>query len=172
MKGSWGRDPVQPLAAAGLLIVLACIPPRVLPADPDCISIGTRAEVRREMTDEQGRTVVRLAPAEKIAPGEEVFYTVRAVNRCPRPAEALAIDVPVPEHMRYVPGSAVAPAAGVLFSVDGGFRYAPPDELHVPTAQGEPRPTGSGDYTHIRWMLRKPLPAGAVVLARFRAMIE
>jgi hypothetical protein len=58
----------------------------------------------------------------------------------------------------------------VLFSVDGGRTFGQPNELTVPAADGSRRAAAAEDYTHIRWRLKTPLPAGATGFARFRAV--
>ncbi len=170
------REPGWHRAAAAIVlltVIASGMPERMAhAADPDCIRIETRAEVRRAVATEQGGESIRLVPAEKIGAGEEVLYTVSVTNICANPAADLAIDVPVPAHTRYVVGSAIAPAAQVLFSVDGGFRYAPPQALQVAMGEGETRAAQPGDYTHIRWMMSKALPPQAVVFARFRAVVK
>ena len=141
-------------------------------AEPECIRLQTRAEVRQTTTDGRGGEIVRLVSAEKINVGEEVFHTVSATNTCSRPVENVAIDTRVPEHMTYVAGSAIAPMARVLFSVDGGFHFASAGELTLSVAGSEPRVARTEEYTHIRWVLSKPLAAQAVVFARFRAVVK
>jgi uncharacterized repeat protein (TIGR01451 family) len=137
-----------------------------------CINLKVSSEARQTVTGPRGRPAVRLAPAEKLGEGEALFYTVSATNICDRPAQTVVIDTPVPQHMVYLAGSAIAPAAQVLFSIDGGFNYAPADVLTVAVSGGQPRPARPDDYTHIRWVLAKPLQPRAVVFARFRAVVK
>jgi hypothetical protein len=61
----------------------------------------------------------------------------------------------MPQGLQFIPGSAAGPASTVEFSVDGGATF-----LAKPEA---------GEFTHIRWSLRRPLPPGATALLRFRA---
>ncbi len=58
----------------------------------------------------------------------------------------------------------------MLFSVDGGRTYGAPKELTVKAADGSQRTADAADYTHIRWVLKAPLDAGAKGFARFRAV--
>jgi hypothetical protein len=61
----------------------------------------------------------------------------------------------MPFGLHYLPGSAKGPDCDIEFSTDGGATFAA-------------RP-GSGEYTHVRWSMRRPLAPGATALLRFRA---
>lgn len=154
---------------AAILLALASV---ARATDFSCMEVKAHAEVRRTVADARGHPVVRLVPADTIAAGEELFYTVSAANLCHATEENVVIDFPLPPHMTLVAGSAIAPAAQVLFSVDGGFHYYKAEELKVTAPGAEPRPAKPEDYTHIRWVLSKPLAPEAVVLARFRAVVK
>jgi uncharacterized repeat protein (TIGR01451 family) len=97
----------------------------------------------------------RFVQAERLEAGDEVHYTVRVRN----PGQEAVSDVQVtrrlPFGLYYVPGSAAGPAADLEFSTDGGRSF-------------DRKPTGE-DFTHVRWILRRPLPPGATALLRFRA---
>jgi hypothetical protein len=58
----------------------------------------------------------------------------------------------------------------VLFSVDDGRSFGRPEELTLADADGTLRAAAPADYTHVRWVLRAPLDAGAAGVARFRAV--
>lgn len=140
--------------------------------DKGCILLKTEAQIEQPATDAQGHPTTRLVPVEKIAPGDEIVYTVSATNICTQPAESVVIDNPVPEHMTYVGRSAIGPGTEVTFSVDGGFQFAKPEALEMANADGTRRPAVAADYTHIRWVMRNPLKPGAIAFARFRAVFE
>jgi len=69
-----------------------------------------------------------------------------------------------------VPHSASGPGSEVLFSVDNGRSFGRPDELTLAALNGGVRGAEPADYTHVRWVLRAPLDAGATGIARFRAV--
>jgi hypothetical protein len=154
-----------------LLALPACA---TFAADKSCIVLTTSVEMEQagKADGDEQADAERLVPADKVPPGVEVIYTVSAANVCDQAAEEVAIDKAMPDHVRYVPGSAIAPGADVSFSVDGGFHYESAEKLAIVAPDGTQRPAVPADYTNIRWQLRKPLAAGAVVLARFRAVFE
>ena len=113
-----------------------------------------------------------LVPADRVVPGDEVFYTLEIRNRGSRPLPAPSVDFAIPEHMRYVADSAVGAGADVSYSVDGGHTFDRPENLSVVAAGRNPRPATAADYTHIRWRLKHALKAKAMALARFRAIVK
>jgi uncharacterized repeat protein (TIGR01451 family) len=150
------------------LLLMAAIAATQEAADP--LTIKAIAEVESKSTA-HGRDVVKLIPADRVVPGDQVIYTLEARNT----GAALAAPVivhPIPEHMRYVADSAVGPGAEVSYSVDGGRSFDRAENLKVPGKDGEPRPAVAADYTHIRWRLKNSLKANSVAFVRFRARVE
>jgi hypothetical protein len=71
--------------------------------------------------------------------------------------------------LRYVAQTASGPGSDVLFSVDNGRSFGRPEELSLALPDGV-RGADAADYTHIRWILRAPLDAGALGVVRFIAV--
>jgi uncharacterized repeat protein (TIGR01451 family) len=155
-----------------IAVVLAWPSAIALAQDQACIAIKVTPETVSEAIDKKDRKVKQLLPAETINPGEVVLYTVSATNVCDRPIESAVILTPMPRHVTYIANSAVGPGTTVTFSVDGGFNYGAPDSLSIAGSGGTSRKALPKDYTHIRWVMSKPLKPGAVALARFRALFE
>jgi hypothetical protein len=63
------------------------------------------------------------------------------------------------------------PPLTVHFSVDSGESFAAASYLEVATGGQALRRALPTDYTHVRWLLKRPLPAGATALLRFRATL-
>jgi uncharacterized repeat protein (TIGR01451 family) len=119
----------------------------------------------------RGREVIKLTPADRVVPGDQVIYTLE-VRNTGAALEAPVIVHPIPEHMRYVADSAVGPGAEVSYSVDGGRSFDRAENLKVPGKDGEARPALAADYTHIRWRLKNSLKANSVAFVRFRARVN
>jgi len=164
-KGWWGSALLLAAGVIGHAQIAAA-------QDKGCILLKTVAEIEQPVTDAQGKQTTKLVPVEKVVPGNEVVYTVSATNVCNAAAERVVIDNPVPEHMTYVAKSAIGPGTDVTFSIDGGFNFDKAEALQVANADGSKRAAVPADYTHIRWVMRNPLKAGAVAFARFRAVLE
>ncbi len=136
-----------------------------------CIVLKQVAETEQEVVNEQGERVKRLVPATKVVPGSEVIWTVTASNVCDKPAERVAINNPVPQHMSYVADTAMGPGTEIAFSLDGK-QYAAPDALTVREPDGKQRAARPDEISHIRWVFKNPLQPGAVAFARFRATVK
>jgi len=102
-------------------------------------------------------------------PAEQLIVNVRFTNSSEQVLDSLRITSPVPPELRYVAQSASGPGTDVLFSVDEGRSFGRPEELTMATPDGV-RGADAADYTHIRWILRAPLDAGALGVVRFRAV--
>jgi uncharacterized repeat protein (TIGR01451 family) len=113
-----------------------------------------------------------LVPADRVVPGDEVFYTLEIRNIGSRPLPTPTVDFAIPEHMRYIANSAVGAGAEISYSVDGGDTFDRPENLVIVAVSGDSRPATPADYTHIRWRLKHRLQGKAMALARFRAVVK
>ncbi len=176
---------VLAVACLGAGASLAVLSPVVLAQDPEpqtaAMATGSgplettiTAELLVVERGPNDNEVRRWVPALRLSAGDEVHYTVRVRN----PGETAVTDVVVtkrlPFGVLYQAGSATGPACDIQFSVDGGTSFAAPKA---------PRPAGAKkgsrtpvaplpEYTHVRWVLRKPLAPGATALLRFRAVFS
>ena len=118
-----------------------------------------------------GQEIRRWVPAERLNTGDEIHYTLRVRNPGKQPVDTIVVTKRLPFGVRYLRGSAAGPAAEVQFSVDGGDTFATPEMLARAASggtKGQRKPLES-DYTHVRWVLRKPLGPASTALLRFRA---
>lgn len=139
------------------------------PANP--LVIRAIAEVESKSND-GGREVLKLIPADRVVPGDRVLYTLEVRNAGATEVDSPSVTYAVPDHMKYVADSAVGPGAEVSFSVDGGHSFDNAGNLHVPGIDGRPRPAVAADYTHLRWRLKNSLKANSVAFVRFRALVK
>jgi uncharacterized repeat protein (TIGR01451 family) len=138
---------------------------------PDPIAVRAIAEVEVRTT-EQGRETTKLAPADRLVSGDAVMYTLEVRNTAATTARAPTVTYPVPQHLSYLPESAVGPGTDISFSVDGGLSFDAADNLKVKDPDGQLRPAVASDYTHIRWQLKNALKANSVAFVRFRARVK
>src|ERR1700688_2129164 len=124
------------------------------------------------ITTQDGREVVKLAPADRVVPGDQVIYTLEIRNTGPTAVRDPTVTNPVPSHMAYIADSATGPGAEVSYSVDGGHRFDRPENLRVVDEDGHLRQAKDKDYTHIRWKLKNTLKSNSVAFARFRAVVK
>lgn len=124
------------------------------------LTVKAVAEVESRLSQD-GREIVHLAPALRVAPGDEVIYTLEIRNTGTATVRTPTVVYPVPAHMKVIADSATGPGAEVSFSVDGGHRFGPADDHVLPDA-----------YTHVRWTFKTNLKAKSVAFARFRAIVK
>ena len=116
-------------------------------------------------------TLERIAAGDQAIGGvDELVVSVKFTNATQHVLDSIRITSPVPADAAYVAQTASGPGSEVLFSIDGGKTFGRPDELVLPGADGGTRAAEPGEYTHVRWVMRAPLDAGASGLARFRAV--
>jgi uncharacterized repeat protein (TIGR01451 family) len=139
-------------------------------AERGCIELKTVAEIEETYVDERGNAAKRLVPAAKVVPGDEIVWTITASNVCAAPAGDVAINNPVPSHMRYVGSSAFGPGAAIEFSLDGAV-FGTPESLTVAEADGSRRPARAEEYRHIRWALPRPMGPSESLVVRYRAAV-
>lgn len=113
-----------------------------------------------------GQEIRRWKRADRLRSGEEVHYTVRVTNPGKQPVTDVVVTKRLPFGVHYLPGTATGPGAQVQFSSDGGATFVTPKDS-VAKAKGAPKP--AVEYTHVRWILSRPLSPGATALLRFRA---
>jgi uncharacterized repeat protein (TIGR01451 family) len=135
------------------------------------VAIKAVAEVEQR-TVEHGREVSKLAPADRVASGDRLFYTLEVRNTEPTTIPAPTVIYAVPDHTTYVADSAVGPASKVSYSVDGGRSFDVPENLVVEVPGRPPRLATASDYTHIRWQLKYGLKGNSVAFVRFRARMK
>ena len=137
----------------------------------DPLKIKSIAEVESR-TVQAGREIVQLIPADRVAPGDRVIYTLEVRNTGATAIATPSITYAIPEHMRYVADSAVGPGAEVSYSVDRGRSFGTPESLNVRGPDGRLRPAVAADYTDIRWQLKNILKPNSVAFVRFRALVK
>jgi uncharacterized repeat protein (TIGR01451 family) len=135
------------------------------------MSIRLIAEVELHSI-EQGREITKLAPADRVVPGDQVIYTLQVRNTGATTLPPPVVSNPIPTHMRYVTGSAVGPGTVVSYSIDGGRTFDQPGNLKIQVADGQERPAIAADYTDIRWQLKNSLKGNSVAFVRFRAVVK
>jgi uncharacterized repeat protein (TIGR01451 family) len=137
--------------------------------------LETAIEVQRLEIGEgpHGQEIRRWVPATRLNAGDEVHYTVRVRNPGKTQVESIVVTKRLPFGVRYLRGSAVGPAAEVQFSLDGGKTFATAEQLSQAAGgkQGA-RKALEGDYSHVRWVLTRPLGPSSTALLRFRAIFS
>jgi uncharacterized repeat protein (TIGR01451 family) len=136
------------------------------------LELATRVEKIVAGSADKAEARTKLVPADELAPGDELVITVTFLNTTQHALDGVRITQAIPPSMRYVQGSGVGPGSEVLYSVDGGATYGQPNELGVVTAGNVRHVATADEYTHVRWLIKAPLAAGARAFVRFRATVR
>jgi uncharacterized repeat protein (TIGR01451 family) len=158
-------------AAVAALCALGAAPAAPTEAASTSLSIKAVAEVEIHVL-QAGRETVKLAPATRVVPGDQVVYTLEIRNASAAAVAAPQITYAVPVHMAYLADSATGPGAEVSYSTDGGHVFDRPENLRVRLSDGQAHSARPADYTHIRWNLKNPLKPRSAAFARFRAVVK
>jgi uncharacterized repeat protein (TIGR01451 family) len=140
-------------------------------ATSQALVVKAVAEVETRAVQD-GRDIVKLAPANRVVPGDQLIYTLEIRNAGPAAVREPVVTYAVPSHMMYVAESATGPGAEVRYSIDSGHFFDRPENLRVVDADGHSRQAKPDEYTHIRWKLKNTLKSNSVAFARFRAVVK
>ena len=135
------------------------------------LNVHTTVQKEEVFVNDDGERDTRLVAAELVVPGDTVFYTITFTNTSADSADNIVITNPIENHRVYVDGSGFGPGTDMQFSVDGGQSFAASSELTV-TENAVERTAESRDYTHVRWVMKNNLAAGAQGTARFAVVVE
>jgi uncharacterized repeat protein (TIGR01451 family) len=164
--------PVEPFAWRALVrpvlgLLLLGLSATVLAAEPELTATGAAIATGSDLLETEivveklepanppSRPHARFVPAGRLEAGDEVHYTIRVRNPGTNPVNDVQVTKRMPFGLHYLPGSAKGPACDIQFSADGGKTFA--------------AKLASGEYTHVRWSMKQPLPPGSTALLRFRA---
>ena len=122
---------------------------------------------------ENGELEMRLVPADKVIPGDELRYTIAFENTGDETVDAQSIVItnPIPASTEYIDGTAFGSGTRVEFSVDSGEQFALADDL-MTLNEGVEVPASARDYTTIRWTFEPVLVAGAKSHVAFNVRLK
>jgi len=103
--------------------------------------------------DKQTKRVV----ANKVEPGDVIFYTLSYVNSGDEAATNAVLDDPIRRDPCMLPAAPFGDGAEISFSIDGGKTFKKPSlltyEVELPGGKVEKRTASAEQYTHIRWTI-------------------
>ena len=127
------------------------------------MALTATQSVQKEVTivNSDGSSTVTYQPADLVAPGERIIYSLYIENDDAQPASNLVLTMPVPSEVKYIEGSAAKIGAAVTYSADQGESFSTRETLMVLADSGVSRTASSEDITHIRWNITGSIEAGA-----------
>jgi uncharacterized repeat protein (TIGR01451 family) len=152
-----------------LVTLLSFLLASVVSAKP-LLSISMKAEKEVQINN-----VTKRVAAEKINPGDVIFYSMEYRNTGDEAATGAVLEDPIPRGTVYLDGSAFGNDAEITFSIDGGKTFKKPSlltyEVELPGGKREKRTASPEQYTHIRWIISM-IPAHGSGLVGFQARVK
>lgn len=122
--------------------------------------------------NEDGSVTTNLVSAERVVPGEQVFYELVYDNGTAEPAENVSLVMAVPPEVQFQDNSAASEtAADIAYSTNGGDSFAQRAELTV-DEDSQTRAAGPDDITHVRWTFAEPVEPGETGTVGFQAIVR
>ena len=123
------------------------------------VELSTQMYEVVEVQKDNGTSKIEWVQPDNIIPGDKVGYRIVFINKGDKPADSIVLNNPIPENTIYVDGSARGANSNIVFSVDGGEKFAKPEQLFI-EVNGKKVPATAKDYTHVQWTLTSALAAG------------
>ncbi len=138
------------------------------------LQVNLMAE-REVVTTVDGQEVLQRIPADEIASGQTIIYSLEVTNSGDQAATGVKVNDPIPPETAFIVGSTFGDDADITFSIDGGQSYAKPTllsyRLQLPDGSFENRVATPNQYTHIQWQI-DIVPAGGSRTVGFRAKVK
>jgi uncharacterized repeat protein (TIGR01451 family) len=134
------------------------------------VSLQSKVETERLIKQADGQMVAKRLPVKSAVPGEEVIFTNTFSNVGNKPADKLVLTNPIAADLRLK--NAWGENAAITYSVDGGKVFDAAEALKVKAADGQMRAAKPEDFTHVRWIMRNSLAAGASTAVGFNALVR
>lgn len=125
-----------------------------------------------QQVDANGQSRLVAVNPDRIVPGDRVMYTTNVTNNGGKASDNIVITNPIPQHVRYLGGTAQGNNFTIVYSVDGGNQWGQPEQLRVRQADGQVRQAQPAEYTHIRWQYRAALQPAEAQQISFQAQLK
>lgn len=159
------------LCATGLFLMEA-----VVAGAQQAPRLDLKTTVQTEMkVKKQGKWVTETRPAEKTGPGDVLVYTIVYQNAGSSIATDARIVNPVPRGAALIPESIRGKDTEVACSIDNGATWhKPPVMIKIKNRAGveEEKPAPVDRYTHVQWVIKKPVAPGQSGQVYFKATVK
>lgn len=137
------------------------------------LDLKTTAE-KEVKVKKDGKITTKRIPLDKANPGDVVIYTITYSNLGKGPVLDAVIVDPVPRGVRYITDTAEGKDAEIVYSTDNGrtWQTEPVETLKKPNGLLEKKPVSADRYTHIKWMIKKPVASGQSGRVSFKVTVK
>jgi uncharacterized repeat protein (TIGR01451 family) len=138
--------------------------------------LDLKTTVEKEVkTQKNGKWVTEMVPADKTSPGDILVYIITYQNEGKLAAVDAQIVNPIPQGIVYRPDTGEGQDAEITFSIDNSRTWhKPPIMIQVKKPDGtvESKSAPAERYTHIRWVIKKPVQPGQSGRVSFKATVR
>lgn len=126
-----------------------------------------------EKEDPDGSIRLEFVKADRVIPGEDLFYQLIYDNASSETVEKASLVMNVPPEVIYSENSVVTDQKEIIvsYSADNGVSFSSREELKV-TVEGKERQALSEDITNIRYAFRAPILPGEKGTVGFVAIVR
>jgi uncharacterized repeat protein (TIGR01451 family) len=137
------------------------------------LDLKTTAE-KEAKVKKDGKITTKRIPLDKANPGDVVVYTITYSNVGKGPVLDAVIVDPIPKGVRYIADTAEGKDAEVMYSLDNGrtWQTEPVETLKKQDGSLERKPVSAERYTHIKWMIKKPVASGQSGRVGFKVTVK
>jgi uncharacterized repeat protein (TIGR01451 family) len=138
------------------------------------LDLKTTAE-KEVRVRKEGKVTTKRIPIDKASPGDVVVYTITYSNVGKGSVLDAVIVDPIPKGVRYIADTAEGRDAEIMYSTDNGRTWqTPPIETQIRKPDGslEKKPVSVERYTHIKWMIKKPVASGQSGRVSFKVTVK
>jgi uncharacterized repeat protein (TIGR01451 family) len=134
----------------------------------DNVRLSSEVFVEKMEAAPGGKARVVLHQPKLVVPGDRLVFVLSYRNEGPTTASNFTVTNPMPSAVSF----AEAPGAQAQYSVDGGRIWGMLATLKLRESDGKWRAARPDDVTHVRWILRQPLPSGSGGKLTFRGIVR
>lgn len=149
-----------------LLILLGILAPSQAFA-ANSVTLSSMVFIEKAVADSAGRSHIVLEEPKTVTPGDRLVFILNYRNAGQLPASDFIVTNPLPGAVAFQGG-----AESAQVSIDGGRSWGTLPALRVHEADGHWRNARPEDVTHLRWVLKQAIPAGAQGKLSFRGIVR
>jgi uncharacterized repeat protein (TIGR01451 family) len=151
-----------------MILALALLGTPIAAQAANDVALTSTMFVERSVRQPGGATKVVLETPKSVPPGAHLVFVLSYRNAGKAPATNFVVTNPMPTGVAF--DGAVD--AGAVVSVDGGASYGPLASAKLRGADGALRSARPEDVTHVRWVLKAPIPVGGTGKLSFRGTVK
>lgn len=172
MKHIWGRKALTFIFFLTSIIFLT----GVSHAQQEDTKLDLKTTAQKEVKiRKDGKITIKRIALDKASPGDIVVYTITYLNVGKGSAvEAVIID-PIPSGTVYIPVTAEGKDAEVMYSIDNGRSWQRPPlmmQIKKPDGALESKIVPADRYTHVKWVIKKPILPGQTGWVSFKVSVK